>query len=200
MELIAALIKRLDETASEGAQIKVFRVYNGDATSLVGMLRSLLPPPNASPTSPQLANSRDETSLIPVRFSVDLRTNSIIATGATGDLRIIEALLLRLDQRDVEQRKNQVYRLKNAPAAAVAKSVNDFLRSERTVQQAAPGAISPFQQIESEVVVVPEPVSNSLIISATPRFFGRDRKACREAGRRATSSDDSGADRPSRAQ
>lgn len=171
MELIAALIKRLDDTVSEGAQIKVFRVYNGDATSLVGMLRSLLPPPNASPTSPQLANSRDETSLIPVRFSVDLRTNSIIATGATGDLRIIEALLLRLDQRDVEQRKNQVYRLKNAPANAVAKSVNDFLRSERTVQQAAPGAISPFQQIESEVVVVPEPVSNSLIISATPRFF-----------------------------
>ena len=100
-----------------------------------------------------------------------MRTNSIIATGSAGDLRIIEALLLRLDQKDVEQRKNTVYRLKNAPAEAVARSVNDFLRSERTVQQAAPGAISPFQQIESEVVVVPEPVSNSLIISATPRFF-----------------------------
>ena len=34
-----------------------------------------------------------------------------------------------------------------------------------------PRRVSPFQQIESEVVVVPEPVSNSLIISATPRFF-----------------------------
>ncbi|MCP4507849.1 MAG: hypothetical protein GY826_15835, partial [Fuerstiella sp.] len=29
----------------------------------------------------------------------------------------------------------------------------------------------PFQQIEQEVVVVPEPVRNSLIISATPRYF-----------------------------
>ena len=32
-------------------------------------------------------------------------------------------------------------------------------------------AISPLEQIEREVVVVPELVSNSLIISATPRFF-----------------------------
>ena len=171
MELIASLIQRLDETSSDGAQIKVFRVINGDAVSLVQMLRSLLPPPNGPAGAPQLANSRDESSLVPARFSVDLRTNSIIATGSTGDLRIIEALLLRLDQKDIEQRKNTVYRLKNAPADAVARSVNDFLRSERTVSQAAPGAISPFQQIESEVVVVPEPVSNSLIISATPRFY-----------------------------
>lgn len=171
MELIASLIQRLDEPSSDGAQIKVFRVINGDAVSLVQMLRSLLPPPTGPAGTPQLANSRDESSLVPARFSVDLRTNSIIATGSSGDLRIIEALLLRLDQKDIEQRKNTVYRLKNAPAEAVARSVNDFLRSERTVSQAAPGAISPFQQIESEVVVVPEAVSNSLIISATPRFY-----------------------------
>lgn len=171
MDLIASLIQKLDESSQEGAQIKVFRVINGDAISLVQMLRSLLPPSSAAGGGPQLANSRDETSLVPARFSVDLRTNSIIATGSPGDLRIIEALLLRLDQKDIEQRKNTVYRLKNAPAEAVARSVNDFLRSERNVQNAAPGSTSPFQQIESEVVVVPESVSNSLIISATPRFY-----------------------------
>ena len=64
-----------------------------------------------------------------------------------------------------------MYRLKNSPAPDVARAVNDFLRSERQVQRAAPGSESPFQQIEREVVVVPEPVSNALIISATPRFF-----------------------------
>lgn len=170
MELVEALIRRLDDSPPEGAQIKVFRIVNGDATSLTQMLRSLLPP--AGPGgAPQLANSRDDTSLVPTRFSVDLRTNSIIATGSSGDLRIIEALLLRLDQKDVEQRINKVYRLKNAYADAVSKSVNEFLRTEKIVQQAAPGQISPFAQIESEVVVVPEAVSNSLIISATPRYF-----------------------------
>ena len=40
------------------------------------------------------------------------------------------------------------------------------------MQQTSPGVVNPFQQIESEVVVVPEVVSNALIVSATPRYFG----------------------------
>ena len=42
---------------------------------------------------------KGETSLVPLRFSVDTRTNSIIAIGSPGDLQIVEALLLRLDSR-----------------------------------------------------------------------------------------------------
>jgi general secretion pathway protein D len=108
---------------------------------------------------------------VPLRFSLDGRTNSIIASGSAGDLQIVEALLLRLDEKDVKQRQNAVYRLKNSPAIAVAAAVNEFLRSERQVQLAAPQTLNLFEQIESEVVVVPEPVSNTLIISATPRFY-----------------------------
>ncbi len=36
---------------------------------------------------------------------------------------------------------------------------------------AAPGANNPFEQLEKEVVVVPEPVQNKLILSATPRYY-----------------------------
>ncbi len=170
MELLEALIRQLDDAPTAAAQIKVFRVVNGDATALAQMLRALLPTQPGN-TGPQLSSASGETSLAPLRFAVDLRTNSIIASGSTGDLRIIEALLLRLDEKESQTRKNAVYRLKNAPALDVARAINDFLRSERQVQQAAPGSLSPFLQIESEVVVVPEPVSNSLILSATPRFF-----------------------------
>ncbi|MBN2023819.1 MAG: hypothetical protein JW809_13615 [Pirellulales bacterium] len=171
MELIAALIDRLDAPASV-AQIKVFQVVNADANAMIRMLQSLLPAQSVGAAArPQLPTAEGETSLVPVRFSVDVRTNSIIATGSKGDLAIIEALLLRLDGKDVDQRVNTVYRLKNAPATDVARAVNEFLRSERQVQLAAPGSESPFQQIEREVVVVPEPVSNALILSATPRFF-----------------------------
>jgi len=169
MDLLAILIEQLD-MPSAVAQIKVFQITNGDAASMVEMLRSLLPSTIDEP-GPQLPGAEGETSLVPVRFSVDTRTNSIIATGSQGDLKIIEALLLRLDEEDEQQRRNSVYRLKNAPAIDVANSINEFLRSERVVQQAVPGVMNPFQRIESEVVVVPEPVSNSLIISATPRFF-----------------------------
>jgi type II secretion system protein D len=168
MDLLAALIQQLD-SPSAVAQIKVFKIVNGDANSLMAMLSTLLPSQEVA--GPQLAGAEGEGTLVPVRFSVDVRTNSIIATGSRGDLEIIGALLLRLDEEDVRQRINEVYRLKNSPALDVAAAINEFLRSERVVQQAAPGAMNPFEQIESEVVVVPEPVSNSLILSATPRFF-----------------------------
>ena len=133
-------------------------------------------PDRAAAIGPQLPSAEGETSLAPLRFSVDTRTNSIIAAGSEGDLRIIEALLLRLDERDLAERQNEVYRLRNAPAVDVATAINEFLRSERIVQQAAPGSESPFEQIEREVVVVPEPVGNSLIISATPRYFDEIQK------------------------
>lgn len=170
MELLAALVKQLDSPTSV-AQIKVFHIVNGDVNALVMMLRSLLPSQIGAAAQLQLAAAEGESALTPLRFSVDLRTNSIIAVGSAGDLAIIEALLLRLDERDVEQRRNTVYRLRNAPANDVAVAVNDFLRNERTLKQAIPGALSPFQRIESEVVVVPEPVSNALIVSATPRYY-----------------------------
>jgi len=169
MDLLMALIEQLDSPTGV-AQINVFEIINGDANSLIQMFRTLLPT-QAGAAGPQLAGAEGETTLVPVRFAVDVRTNSIIATGSEGDLAIIEALLLRLDAEEVEQRKNNVYRLKNSPADDVAEAINEFLRSERAVEMAAPGAESPFRQIEREVVVVPEIVTNSLIISATPRFY-----------------------------
>ena len=172
MEFVEALIAQLDIRAAV-AQIKVFPIVNADATSLATMLRSLLPSSTSMTVGPQLPASEDEGTLVPVRFSVDTRTNCIIVTGSEGDLVIIDALISRLDQEGIERRQNEVYRLKNAPAVDVAESINEFLRSERMVQQAAPGITSPYQQIESEVIVVPEPVSNSLIISATPGFFDK---------------------------
>ncbi|MEO2049614.1 MAG: secretin N-terminal domain-containing protein [Pirellulales bacterium] len=170
MELVAALIEQLDQPAST-AQIKVFRIINGDANSMVLMLRSLLPTQTGSNTRPQLSGSEGETSLAPLRFSVERRTNSIIAAGSTGDLRIVEALLMRLDEHEMKRRRNTVYRLRNAPSVDVAQAINQFLISQQRIQRLAPGELSPFQLIESEVIVVPEPVSNSLIISATTRFY-----------------------------
>lgn len=171
MELLVELIRQLDETPIDTAQIKVFRIINGEAADLTRMLRSLLPAETGAGSGPQLAVAEGESSLVPLRFAIDTRTNSIIATGSAVDLRIIEALLLRLDEKEVQHRQNVVYQLKNVSSLDVSKAVSDFLRSERQIQQASPGGLSPFQQIEREVIVVPEPVSNKIIISATPRFY-----------------------------
>ncbi|MBX3418062.1 MAG: hypothetical protein KF851_10700 [Pirellulaceae bacterium] len=170
IDLIEALIRQLDVVGAT-AQLKVFRIEYGDASTLVQMLRSLMPEQTIDRPSLKMSSDPDEPSLAPLRFSVDTRTNSIIATGSEGDLRIIHALLLRLDEKEFSERRNMVYRLKNAPAIDVANAINNFLRSERLVQQVGLGAVSPFEQLEREVIVVPEPIGNRLILSATPRFF-----------------------------
>jgi type II secretion system protein D len=192
MDLVGALIKQLDQIPAAETQIKVFTIVNGDAQLLVQMLESLFGVTQTGGGGGggifggvgggglQPGGFIGENPLIGLRFSVDQRTNSIIASGSAGDLNIVEAILLRLDESDVRQRQSVVYRLKNAPALAVANTINDFLNSQRNVQNLAPAQISPFQQIEREVVVVPEQISNSLIVSATPRYFEEIRKIVEE--------------------
>ncbi|MEC8389716.1 MAG: secretin N-terminal domain-containing protein [Planctomycetota bacterium] len=80
-------------------------------------------------------------------------------------------LIWRRDEEHSIKITTTVYLLKNAPAVDVALAVNEFLRNKRQVEDAGPGEVNPFQQLEKEVVVVPEPVANKLILSATPRYF-----------------------------
>ena len=65
MELLAALIRQLD-TPGAVAQIKVFRVVNGDANALIQTLRTLLPS-QVGAGGPQIASAEGETSLVPLR-------------------------------------------------------------------------------------------------------------------------------------
>ncbi|MBN2025049.1 MAG: hypothetical protein JW809_19890 [Pirellulales bacterium] len=176
MELLAALIEQLDKLPAVEAQIKVFTIVNGDASSLIELLQTLFAQEQqrqaAAGPAVNTGAREGESSLVSLRFGVDIRTNSIIASGNAGDLSVVEAILLRLDNDDVRNRQSSVRRLLNAYAPDVATAINEYLRSERQqVEQAAPGLYSAFEQIEREVVVVSEPVSNSLIISATPRFY-----------------------------
>jgi general secretion pathway protein D len=170
MELVAAFIRYFDQPG-ERAYLKIFRVINGDATNLIQMLRSLIPSQVGQALGPQLSTAPEESSIVPLRFSVEVRSNSIIAVGSEGDLRLVEALLTRLDESESMNRRNAVYMLKNAPAVEVAQTVNEFLQSQRTLEAAEPGQSNPFQDLEREVIVVPEPVGNRLVVSATPRYF-----------------------------
>ena len=173
LPLIEQFIEQLD-TPGAVAKIKIFSIKNGDASSLVETLRALIPSANSTtgaPVGPQLSSNPDDNSLLPLRFTVDTRGNNIIAIGSDGDLKIVEALILRLDEAEASKRKSTVYQLKNSPAIDVATAINQFLQSKRIVELAAPGVTNPFDQLEREVVVVPEPVQNKLILSATPRYY-----------------------------
>lgn len=171
MPLIEQFIEQLDSPGAV-AKIKIFPIKNATAVSLVETLRSLLPTASGTGNSTtQLSSSPDDSSLLPLRFTVDTRGNNIIAVGSEGDLKIVEAIIFRLDESDAVQRKSSVYRLKNSPAVDVALAINEFLRNKRQVENIGPDASNPFEQLEKEVVLVPEPVQNKLILSATPRYY-----------------------------
>lgn len=179
MELIAALIRQLDGLPVAEAQIKVFTIINADATNLSNMLQQLFGTGQGQGQGQfqqnqaqfQSPTGSGESLLVQLRFAVDLRTNSIIATGSAGDLQVVEAILLRLDEGDLQTRKTTVYRLNNAPAVDVAASINQMLTNQRQLNQTAPNVVSQFERLEREVIVVPEIVSNSLIVSATPKYY-----------------------------
>jgi len=62
-----------------------------------------------------------------------------------------------------DQRKRLVFRLRNAPVIDVAKALEEFLESEKKVRRAC-------EKVPKSncAVFVPEPLSNSLLISGTP--------------------------------
>jgi type II secretion system protein D len=174
MPLLAALIAQLDQAPDATAELKVFTIKNGDAVSLAEMLNALFGTGDQGGGNNNGGGGGSQNSGNPVfqvRFSVDERTNSIIAAGSADELLVVEAILLRLDASEARTRLNRVYKLKNANSLDVAFALQDWLDRKRQVEETAPGVSSPYQQVEREVVVVAEPNSNSLIVSATPSYY-----------------------------
>jgi type II secretion system protein D len=187
MELMGALVRQLDDLPSAVAELKVFTMINGDATTLSQMLQDLFATQqqgNQNQGAQQTATGNGESTLVPLRFSVDQRTNSIIVSGNPGDLEVVRNVLVRLDASDLIQRITTVYRLHNAPAADVATAINNLLDRQRDLNNAAPELITAYQQIEREVLIEPETVTNSLIVSATPKYFEDIKRIVTELDRR----------------
>lgn len=193
MDLVEALIRQLDELPATEAQIKVFTIVNGDATQLADLLRQLFGQPTGGQAGGgnqglqallQTATGGGDSALVPLRFSVDVRTNSIVASGSTGDLNVVYKVLTRLDEGNIRERITTVYRLRNAPALEVANSLTQLRQQQQQLFQQTQPLNTATQTFEREVIVVPEQVSNSLIVSATPRYFDEIRRVVEELDRR----------------
>jgi len=198
MELLYALVRELDVLPSSRAEIKIFNLKKADAVQTGLLLQQLffgttgagaggvgggvgglgggvgqtfggaagLPRPLLSLGGPP----QDGLPLVDLRLTVDTRSNSLIIAGSPNDLEVIEAIISRLEDANVEQRQNEVYRLKNAQAADVAAALQNFLT--RSLQVYSTGQqLTAIQEIERDVVIVPEPISNTLLISATPKYY-----------------------------
>ncbi|MBW3542490.1 MAG: hypothetical protein KY476_19685 [Planctomycetes bacterium] len=172
MEMMAELIRRLDQPTSTVAEIKVFTLENSDADVTAELLRELFEQEDQDQLGVQVATADDASSgLIPLRFSVDPRTNSVIAIGGAAALEVVEAIILRLDQTEIRERKTEVIKLRNTPATEIGAAINAFLQSQRDLLQIDPDLVTTTALLEREIIAVAEPVSNSILISATPQYY-----------------------------
>lgn len=196
MDLLLALVRELDVPPAARAEVKVFSLKRADAAQMAIMLQQLLlgtsttggtqlggggttginqtqfpgvqgtPRAVFTPGGP----TPEGSTLVPISLSVDYRTNSVIAAANPSVLDLIEVVISRLEDFDIQARRNEVYQLKNANAVDVASTLTTFLTSSIGIVRTA-GQLNAFQEVEREVVIVPDAISNKLLISSTPRYF-----------------------------
>ena len=187
MELMAALVEQLDGLPAVSTQVKIFRLYDADATQMATMLQTLFgQQQNQQQGTPGFlsATSSGESTLVPLRFSVDTRTNSIIASGNAGDLAVVFSILRSLDEKDLRGRATTVYMLKNTTAEPVATAINTYLQNRQQLNTQATTLVSGVNVFEQAVIVVPENITNSLIVNATPRYAEEIRGIIRQLDQR----------------
>jgi len=195
MSLIAELIRQLDQVPGVESVVKVFTVENGDALKLTTSLQTLFAPATGQGAAGggqgilgQLAPATaSSSSLVNLRFSTDQRTNSIIATGSSSDLEVVESILLRLDTSGFAERITEVIWLRHQSAPEIATAIQTYVQQRtqtvNTIQQFQQG-LGPFDLPDRDLVVVAEPVSNSLLLSVSPRLYQDVRRLIENLDRR----------------
>ena len=111
-----------------------------------------------------------------LHVTVDQRTNSLLVGGTEHYVALVSEIIQALDSSEAQERKSDVYRLKNAQASDIATAVRTFLDQDRQriTQVLGQEAVGTAQRmLEREVAIVAETNSNTLLLSASPRYFGQ---------------------------
>ncbi|MBQ1277592.1 MAG: hypothetical protein IIY07_02995, partial [Thermoguttaceae bacterium] len=169
MEFMEKLIELLD-VAPKKAEIRFFQVRHGDASSIMQTLQSLLATSDDNLATPTLPQAEGEETFVPVRFAIDTRTNVIIAAAAPRELAIVDALIVALDVQDATERVEEVVQLRNIRADVVASAIDDYLAQKQQLETLSE-VLTTYQLYESQVIVIPESISNSIIVSASPEHI-----------------------------
>ena len=179
MALIEQIIPQLDRLPDLSSEVKVFPVINGDAQEILDTLEQIFGAQQgaagggAGQTAslqdlPLQSPGSDGQSLINIRFAINQRTNTIIASGSQGDLEFVEALIYRLDEADIQDRQWNIYRLSNASVLDVSSAINDALTEFETLVGNNPQTNNGIGVARRDVIVVEEETSNQLIVNARP--------------------------------
>jgi type II secretion system protein D len=180
MEMLKSFIRNLDAIKPIVNEIKVFTLLNADAEEMVETLNQLFEAEERSTRSSSTggeperelalqgategAGGRQELS-----FTVDARTNSVIAAGTPEYLEIVQTLILELDSQDIQERVNRVHKLKYVTSPELEPVLTSFLEAESDLLQDIEQETALQRRLTREVRVVSDEASNSLLLNFDPR-------------------------------
>jgi len=188
MPLLESLVNAMDSTAPRTAEIRVFTLINSDARAMALVLNELfrmqqtaadkqaieytLVPAEGEAKGPvTIVGSAEDVALT---VTVDIRTNSLLIGGTKHYIELASKVIKELDESTAAERFTEIYRLRNAQSEDIEAALSNFLEQERELleQSLGEGAATTSQFIlEREVVIVSEPTSNTLLLSASPRYY-----------------------------
>ena len=110
-----------------------------------------------------------------------------MASGGAADLDEVESILLRLDSEGFAERITEVIWLRHQAAVDVATAIQTYVQQRtqtvNTIQQFQQG-LGPFDLPDRDLIVVAEPVSNSVLLSVSPRLYPDVRRMIDKLDRR----------------
>jgi len=116
-------------------------------------------------------------------ITVDSRTNSLLVSGTPKYLDLVEQVVSELDTKTANERETLVYPLRNAVAEDVARVISDFVATEqqKLIQTLGTDELgSASRLLEREVTIVGDEKSNTVLVSASPRYMGRVEEMIKE--------------------
>lgn len=204
MVFIESMIQDLDTTTAGTRKIEKFRLVNADARAMADVLRNLFSLRQSSsggnlylvPTSQgDVAQnpddpSADSQSLTPVpddrqqpAITIDARTNTLIVSGTEESIELVREVVEELDSIVATEREQIVFDLQYARADSVEQTLQSYFQTEasRIRDILSPGQGGSFsRQLDQEVTVVGDPLSQKVLISASPRYIDTVRKIVAE--------------------
>ncbi len=193
MPLLANLINSLDSSTPQSAEIKVFALQNADASQMAAVLGQLFrateetgqnrkAPAVTYTLNSTKADGQNETATATtgsaqqplLNITIDTRTNSLLVGGTKQQVDMATVVINELDSSPARERLTKVYHPRNAQADDIASTITTFLDQERSrlVRALGNDRLGAAERLlEREVAVVAEKTSNTLLISASPRYF-----------------------------
>ena len=199
MPLLLSLIAELDVAPSARMEINIWTLKKSDALQMAQTLQQLfmgvngqiggttqggggtttttLGPAGATGTARAIqitvqGSNPEGPPIIDLRLTVDQRTNSLVVAGSRNDLLVVGSIIARIEDAKVPERMSTVVRLRNAQAVDLVNALTTFVTGVTTVYKTYNLGTNSLEP-NREIVLVAEPITNSIIIDAIPAEFDK---------------------------